>query len=96
VLLYPIDYVATGHACVPVKYVYQQIVIVCQEPGAVRPRSNWLEQCQVTQARRAYVCVPTYLTYLKPTYPAYPAYRFRLPTLRRTLRRTFTGKPTSG
>lgn len=51
-------------------------------------------QCQIADARRAYVCVPTYLTYLKPTYPAYLAYRLRLrtlPTLRRTFRRTFEG-----
>jgi hypothetical protein len=61
----------------------------------VSAKSSWTHKCQVTQARRAYVCVPTYLTYLEPTYPTYPAYRFRLPTLRRTLRRTFGGEPTS-
>jgi len=63
----------------------------------VSARSSWFKQCQVTQARGEYVCVPTYLTYLQPTYPAYPAYPLRLRTLR-TLRRTLAVffKPTSG
>ena len=54
-------------------------------------------QCEIADARGAYVCVPTYLTYLQPTYPAYPFRLRTLPTLRRTLP-TFVAffKATSG